>query len=397
MKTAPLWSFADIRPSNVDKKSDPNETPVRLVNYTDVYYQKTITPELALMGATASDEHIARFGLHAGDIIITKDSETPDDIGIPAIVESSTEDMVCAYHLSLLRPYRERIHPKFLYWYLESDVAKGYWLNSAFGVTRVSISLGTVSRLPVPELDRETQIAIAEYLDREVGEIDSMIDKLDRLKAQLSTLHRTYLVGLGKRLTEAEAGDSINVGLMLTKQSRALREGDGVVTAFRDGQVALRSRRREDGFTVSFSEHGYQGVEPGDFVFHGLDGFAGAVGVSEDRGKVSPVYHVCTATALASERFMAWALRALSANGFLEAYASTVRQRSIDFRNWSTFAGLPVNYVSLDEQLRVADHLDDVSGRIDAMLAKVAELKSLLLERRSALITDVLTGRKEVA
>lgn len=148
---------------------------------------------------------------------------------------------------------------------------------------------------------------------------------------------------------------------------------------------------------MSFSEAGYQGVEPGDFVFHGLDGFAGAVGVSEDRGKVSPVYHVCTATPLASERFMAWALRALAANGFLEAYAFSVRQRSVDFRNWATFAGLPITYTPLDEQVRLADRLDMVTEKIDAMLAKVAELKALLIERRTALITDVVTGRKEVA
>ena len=51
---------------------------------------------------------------------------------------------------------------------------------------------------------------------------------------------------------------------------------------------------------------------------------------------------------------------------------------------------------SLKEQCRIADHLDEVTGRIDAMLAKVAELKALLVERRAALITDVVTGRKKV-
>lgn len=52
---------------------------------------------------------------------------------------------------------------------------------------------------------------------------------------------------------------------------------------------------------------------------------------------------------------------------------------------------------SLDEQRHIADHLDEVTGKIDAMLAKVAELKSLLIERRAALITEVVTGRKKVA
>lgn len=93
---------------------------------------------------------------------------------------------------------------------------------------------------------------------------------------------------------------------------------------------------------------------------------------------------------------MAWALRALATNGFLEAYAFSVRQRSVDFRNWTTFAGLPIVYIPQDEQRRLADHLDEVTRQTDAMLSKVANLKDLLIERRTALITDVVTGKKEV-
>lgn len=263
------------------------------------------------------------------------------------------------------------------------------------GTTFTELSTTELSSLGIPWLPSPQRAIASDYLDRETRDLDAMLGKLDGLADQLKALHRTNLVALGHKL--CTPGESARIGLLLTKQSRDVRPDDGVVTAFRDGQVALRSRRREEGFTMSFSEAGYQGVEPGDFVFHGLDGFAGAVGVSEDRGKVSPVYHVCTATVLASERFMAWALRALATNGFLEAYAFSVRQRSVDFRNWTTFAGLPITYIPIDEQARIADRLDKVTARIDAMLAKVADLKSLLLERRTALITDVVTGKKEVA
>lgn len=283
---------------------------------------------------------------------------------------------------------------RFLYWYFSSEFRRAVSYGGA-QTTVASLRRSMFTTFPVAVPPPNVQRVIADYLDHETGEIDAMIGKLDGLTNQLRTLHRTNLVALGHRL--CAPGETVRIGLLLIKQARAVRPGDGVVTAFRDGQVALRSRRREEGFTMSFSEAGYQGVERGDFVFHGLDGFAGAVGVSEDRGKVSPVYHVCTATALASERFMAWALRALAANGFLEAYAFSVRQRSVDFRNWATFAGLPITYIPIDGQMRMADHLDEVTAKIDAMLAKVADLKSLLLERRAALITDVVTGKKEVA
>lgn len=81
-----LKHVADLSVSSVDKKSYSDEVPVRLVNYTDVYYGDRITPELDLMRATASPSEIMTFRLVPGDVVITKDSETADDIGIAAYV-----------------------------------------------------------------------------------------------------------------------------------------------------------------------------------------------------------------------------------------------------------------------------------------------------------------------
>ena len=254
-----------------------------------------------------------------------------------------------------------------------------------------STNFTRMSRIRVPLPPLPVQHEIAARLDR----VESMILRLDDLSEQLRERARASLVDLGRELVSP--GQKVRLGLMLTKLARPAGPDDGVVTAFRDGQVALRSRRREEGFTMSANEAGYQGVSPGDFVFHGLDGFAGAVGVSEDEGKVSPVCHVCSATHLTSERFMAWAVRALSLNGFLETYSFSVRQRSVDFRSWETFSGLPMRYLPLAEQHRISTYLDEVNSRIEDMLSKIATLRDLLVERSSAFLLDVVTGRKEVA
>lgn len=73
---------------------------------------------------------------------------------------------------------------------------------------------------------------------------------------------------------------------------KEVKEDDGVITCFRDGEVTLRSNRREDGFTMSDKEIGYQGIDIGDLVVHGMDGFAGAIGISDSRVKASPVLNV---------------------------------------------------------------------------------------------------------
>ena len=79
-----LRTIADMRVSNVDKHTREDEVPVRLCNYVDVYKNDRITPAMPFMTATASRDEIERFRIESGDVLITKDSETWDDIWGPS-------------------------------------------------------------------------------------------------------------------------------------------------------------------------------------------------------------------------------------------------------------------------------------------------------------------------
>ena len=107
-----LRYIAETVTSNVDKLKSDSEIPVRLINYTDVYYGDRLTPDLPLMWATASAAEIARHRVADGDVIITKDSETADDIGVAAYVESTSHNLVCGYHLSRIRAHRPTVDPR---------------------------------------------------------------------------------------------------------------------------------------------------------------------------------------------------------------------------------------------------------------------------------------------
>src|SRR3954447_21296221 len=107
----PLHVLADVLVSNVDKKTFPGETPVRLCNYSDVYSNDYVTNSLQFMKASAGKAEISRFALSRGDVVITKDSESPDDIGVPAVVTEDVELLVCGYHLAILRPRNGAIDP----------------------------------------------------------------------------------------------------------------------------------------------------------------------------------------------------------------------------------------------------------------------------------------------
>ncbi len=186
--TSQLRDLADVHVSNVDKKSYATERPIRLCNYMDVYANDYLTSALQdFMRATASPSEIKRFALHAGDVVITKDSETPDDIGVPAVIVEDIDGLVCGYHLALIRP-KASVHPTFLAKQLASDLTNRYFAANATGSTRFGLAIGTIEKLDVPTPPIAEQAKIAEVLstvDRAIEETEALIAKQQRIKTGL--------------------------------------------------------------------------------------------------------------------------------------------------------------------------------------------------------------------
>lgn len=143
---------------------------------------------------------------------------------------------------------------------------------------------------------------------------------------------------------------------------RPVKDSDGVITCFRDGEVTLRSNRRTEGFTVALKEIGYQGIEPGDLVVHGMDGFAGSIGISDSRGKASPVLNVLDSTQ--NKKFLMYYLRALAYREVYLALADGIRVRSCNL-SWKKIGSLPIALPSPGEQLRIASYLDEKCAQVD--------------------------------
>ena len=168
-------------------------------------------------------------------------------------------------------------------------------------------------------------------------------------------------------------------------------EDDMTVTAFRDGRVTLRTNRRTDGFTESTKDIGYQGVRRGELVIHSMDAFAGAVGVSDSSGKMSPVVHIYV-TPADNPEFVAHALRAASRVGYIRALAKGIRERSTSFDR-PVFRSMLLPRPPRVEQDAIVDYLDRETRRIDELIAEQRGLIETLRERRMAAIdAEVLPG-----
>ena len=194
-----LKNAASYWVSNVDKVVTDDELPVRLCNYTDVYYHDYIRPDMGLMETTATAQEINRFGLQVDDVVITKDSEDWSDIGVPALVIESKSDLVCGYHLAIIRPQKSALLGTFLLRTLQSCVVNQQFQIAATGVTRYGLPKSAIGEawLPIPPL--QEQQTIADFLDHKTDKIDELTTKIgaaiERLQEYRSALITAAVIG----------------------------------------------------------------------------------------------------------------------------------------------------------------------------------------------------------
>ena len=176
--------------------------------------------------------------------------------------------------------------------------------------------------------------------------------------------------------------------VILKPLQRKVLESDEVITCFRDGEVTLRKNRREDGFTNSILEIGYQGIDPGDLVVHGMDGFAGAIGISDSRGKASPVLNVLDS--LENKRYLMYYLRMLAYRDVFVSLATGIRIRSCDLR-WNKLANLPFLLPDRGTQEKIAKFLDNKCFEIENTIANIKSTIAEYKDWKSSIIHEAVT------
>ena len=406
-----LKTIASVRLSNVDKHSEEGQVAVKLCNYVDVYYNDLITADLDFMSATATPEQVRRFLLHVGDVLITKDSESWNDIAVPAVVGEDLSDVLCGYHLAHITPGAD-LDGRFLARQFSAIGTRDQFYVAANGITRFGLGGDAIRTGVFPVAPIEEQRAIADFLDRETAKIDALVARKERL-IELLQEKRTALIaravtrGLDPNvplkdsgvewLGEIPAHWGIRQGRYLYRALNLPSQvGDAVVTAYRDGQVTLRANRRAEGYTFAVQEVGYQHVRAGDLVIQGMDAFAGAIGVSDSSGKCSPEYLVLEPLARDTDnRYFAAALRLMAQRRYILVVCNAVRERAPRFRT-PEFRNVFLPKPPETEQQLIRDFIDRETAKIDRFMVKVQDAIGCLKEFRIGLISAAVIGKIDV-
>ena len=421
-----LKASASYWVSNVDKVPSDDELPVQLCNYTDVYYHDHIHPDMGLMETTATAEEIRRFGLRVDDVLITKDSEEWSDIAVPALVVETAPDLVCGYHLAIVRPDAQKVLGPFLLRAFQSCAINRQFQVAASGVTRYGLPKSAIGEAWLPLPPPEDQRAIADFLDAETAKLDTLVAKkrelIEKLKEKRTALiSRTVTRGLPPEAARAarlnpnpklkpsgikwlgeipEHWEVKRLKYIATINDEALPETTDSSFEFTyvdissvDPVAGVVARERME-FENAPSRARRIACD-GDTIVSTVRTYLRAIAPIKE-----PTENLIVSTGFAVVRprsveanFLSYALRE---SGFVETVVARSVGVSYPAVNASDVATIPIPLPPTTEQRVIADYLDRETAKIDRMVEKVEAAIERLQEYRTALITAAVTGKIDV-
>jgi len=421
----PLRAISSYTVSNVDKASIDNETPVRLCNYKDVYHNEFIALGLDFLRATATQEEIDKFRLAVDDVLITKDSESWDDIGIPSLVTETADDLLCGYHLALLRPSGDALNGQFLFRCLQARPIRIQLELAANGVTRFGLPKSSIGGIVLPVPPPPQQCAIVDYLDRETARLDSLVAQKQHIIRLLAEKRRALLTravirGLDANVPVRDSGipwvgkipahwkatrlkfvADVRTGLALGKRTSRFSPTEYSeypylsVANVQDGHLDLSNvkavhlpKREAESFAlrsgdVLMNEGGDDDKLGRGCIWRGEIATClhqNHVFAVRPRGVRSEWLNLWTSSEQAKSYFRFHAKRATN---LASISASNVRE-------------LPLPVPPVHEQNEIVDHVTTAGAALDKTRAAATHTVQLLDERRVALISAAVTGQIDV-
>lgn len=410
-----------MRASNIDKHKRDGEIPVRLCNYVDVYKNDRIRSQFNFMSATATREEIEHFRLQPGDVLITKDSESWNDIGVPALVESSRDDLVCGYHLALLRPLSQHLNSTYLFRALQAVSTQYQFHVAAKGVTRYGLSHNAIKSvwLPIPPLAEQIAIVrFLQYIDERIRRYirgkQNLIELLEELRTAIvnhavthglaptvplkpssvewlgNVPEHWHVARLGQfgRLLKGNGGnrkDEVPAGIP------CVRYGD-LYTSHRYSILKSRS------YILQSKYKEYTPLHFGDVVF------AGSGETIDEIGK-SAVNLIQSRACCGADTILFRSKKRVDVQflGYSADCQSSIVQKAAMGRGITVMhiykdqlKRLAIAIPPLPEQTAIASFLNRMNSNIDRAVNSVQQEISILAQYRTRLIADVVTGKLDV-
>ena len=315
-------------------------------------------------------------------------------------------------------PIKEKINPKFAYWFYY-DLYKKEIYNSIGSGVRSSLSSSDLLEIELPVPPIEEQKLISQYLDKKTSQIDSLVEKIQKkielLKEQRTSLINHYVTkGLDPNVEMKDSGvERIGeipkhyVTVKLRWIIDSIKDGThGTHPSSDDGKILLSGKNVHDGFlNINDSERHIPLEEHEKIIKNGYPK-EGDVLVSS----VGSIGRSCVfeyPEPISFQRSVCFIRPSLKLNSYYLSYLirSNVCQTQITtLINQSTVGGIYMGDLTnlsiitppIEEQEKIVNFLDKKIGSINSLIEKVEMSKDLLNEYRQSLISSVVTGKVRV-
>lgn len=311
------------------------------------------------------------------------------------------------------RPKNNTQYPRFIYYFLMGMYYNCVFNNLGGDGVRSALNASDIGTLLIPYPDGKIQKQIGESLDTICANVDTLTTniktQIEKLKAyKQSLITEVVTKGLDPTVPMKDSGVEwigeipahwkIQRGKALFKETE-VRSADGseeLLTVSQYTGITPRSQKNVTMFEA-LSLEGYKICEIGDIAANTMWLWAGAIGISEYRGVVSPSYNVYRQRSNNfAPRYLDHLLRAPM---LVQEYASlSTGIRASRLRLYpKDFFNIMFPVPPLEEQQAILDALNSKLSAVDRLIAiKQAKIEKLEQYKRS-LIYEYVTGKREVS
>lgn len=354
-----------------------------------------------------------------GDVLLTKDGT----IGRAAVVTSDLEPFVVLSSLGILTP-KEGINPNFLYFFLVSGANVDQMFSFIHGSALTRLTIEKIQNLNISIPSLQEQSVIASYLDQKTSEIDELIADKKRLlelyeEEKTAVINHAVTKGLDPNSPMKDSGidwlgeipehwEVKKLKMIVTKVGSGVTPSGGSSVYLKEGIPLLRSQnihfnglKLED--VAYISEEIDQGMSNSriieDDILLNITG--ASIGrcfyVPKGFGKGNVNQHVCIIRPILSvihPIYLYFLIRSSMGQVQIDLQQTGANREGLNFEQLKNFT-LPIPK-SISEQETIVEGLRKYISKIDVNISKTEKLIDLLTEYRTALISEVVTGKVKV-
>lgn len=357
------------------------------------------------------DEEMKGTRVFPNDVLL---NITGGSIGRCCIFPESLKTANVNQHVSIIRVNQDVFLPEYMHYYWVSPLGTLAIELYQTGGNREGMSADAIKNTPIILIPLDEQKRICKALDDECSKIDNVLTKTrasieEYKKLKQAIITQAVTKGMQKDRTMKDSGiewvgeipadwESTNPKALFSQRKEKAIPGERKLTSsqkygiiYQDDYMDLTGSRV---VVVQKDFDILKHVEVGDFIIS-MRSFQGGLEYSTKTGSISSAYVMLTPNLnLVYPRFYRWLLKS-------EVYIRALQRTSNMVRDgqairYSNFAQIRLYTVPLQEQMEIADYLDEKCAMLDALIEKKEKFVSEIESYKKSLIYEYVTGKKEV-